>query len=173
MRINDYVLYTLTCAGAVAGQTLGQPSLSYLGFMNMTLGTFLTSGDTGLGQQVTIPVTGGTISGPKVNGKVLTFGADWGLLDSSGIYHPDVRINIQTYDGALIYVQAHGSEQANSAAQATNLGVLRVKFETGYANYTWLNDIAATAIYELLGPLGASTGILVDVWETTPPPIKA
>ncbi len=36
------------------------------------------------GFRVIVPVIGGTIRGPKVNGEVLPFGADWILLRPDG-----------------------------------------------------------------------------------------
>ncbi|EHK19998.1 uncharacterized protein TRIVIDRAFT_203086 [Trichoderma virens Gv29-8] len=172
MRIGNYITYVLASAGAIAGQQLGLPSLNYLGFMNITLGSFLTVGDVGLGQQVTIPITGGTVRGARVTGTISSFGGDYGYFDAKGIYHPDARLNIQTDDGALIYVQLAGSELATNEGQPDNRGILRVKYESGHTNYTWLNSVAATAMYEILGVIGHSTYLLVDAWETKPPQKK-
>lgn len=165
MRTADYITYFLACAGTVAGQALAKPSLNYLGFVNVTLGSALDAGDVGLGQQVTIPITGGTASGPSVTGKVLSLGADWGSYDAKGFYHPDARINVQTDDGALIYIQLWGTQLENDEGQADNhRGIVRVKYETGHANYTWLNFVAATGIYELPAD-GQDTYLVADIWE--------
>ncbi|OPB37506.1 hypothetical protein A0O28_0044180 [Trichoderma guizhouense] len=173
MRTGDYITYALACAGAATGQTLGRPSLNNLGFMNLTLGSFLTVGDVGLGQQVTIPITGGTVRGSRVTGKISSFGGDYGYFDAQGFYHPDARLNIRTDDGALIYVQLDGTEIPTNKGEPDNRGILRVKYESGHANYTWLNYVAATAIYEIPGVIGQNTYLLVDVWETKPPRNKA
>ncbi|UKZ72650.1 hypothetical protein TrVFT333_000283 [Trichoderma virens FT-333] len=159
MRIGNYITYVLASAGAIAGQQLGRPSLNYLGLMNITLGSFLTVGDVGLGQQVTIPITGGTVRGARVTGTISSFGGDYGYFDVKGIYHPDARLNIQTDDGALIYVQLAGSELATNEGQPDNRGILRV-------------NVAATAMYEIPGVIGHNTYLLVDAWETKPPQKK-
>ncbi|KAL7963446.1 hypothetical protein V8C34DRAFT_322293 [Trichoderma compactum] len=141
MRTADYITYFLACAGTVAGQALAKPSLNYLGFVNVTLGSALDAGDVGLGQQVTIRITGGTVRGPSVTGKVLSFGANWGSYDAKGFYHPNARLNVQTNDGALICMQLFGTQLENDEGQAEgHRGIGRVKYETG------LNFVAATAI---------------------------
>ncbi|KAL7915306.1 hypothetical protein GGI35DRAFT_178183 [Trichoderma velutinum] len=172
MKTADYITYVLACAGTVAGQVLGRPSLNYLGFMNLTLGPPLVAGDDGLGRQATVPITGGTVRGSRVTGKVLSVGADYGSFDATGFYHPDARLNIQTNDGAFIYVQLYGVQLANDQGQPDTRGIVRVKYEAGDTNYTWLNSVAATAIYEI-PTAGHNTYLLVDVWETKPPQKKA
>ena len=53
------------------------------------------------------PVTGGTFSGPGLNGTVLSGGADW-ITQVSGHSALDVRITLETDDGAHIYMTYRG-----------------------------------------------------------------
>jgi hypothetical protein len=53
-------------------------------------------------------VTGGTVTGPRVSGKLRPVGGDWLTLRKDGIAVLDVRAPIETNDGALIYVTYPG-----------------------------------------------------------------
>ena len=55
------------------------------------------------GVRMIAPITGGFVKGPKINGEVLVFGADWLLFRSDGVGEIDVRGTLQTDDGELIY----------------------------------------------------------------------
>jgi hypothetical protein len=53
-----------------------------------------------------IPITGGTVTGPRVNGKVLAGGADFQLILGGGTQaHLDARYVIELDDGTRIFVQ--------------------------------------------------------------------
>ncbi len=52
--------------------------------------------------RVTGNITGGTVWGPKVNGKILPMGADWSVVHPNGIVDVDCRAMIETNDGAHI-----------------------------------------------------------------------
>jgi hypothetical protein len=53
-------------------------------------------------------VTGGEVSGPRLQGRVRAVGADWFLLRRDGVGQLDVRTTIETHDGALIDVSYPG-----------------------------------------------------------------
>jgi hypothetical protein len=68
-------------------------------------------------------------------GKILNIGADWLLVDRRGNARPDTRYNLQTDDGAYIYVQTEGPSLADDTI------LLRGKFETDTnGTYAWMND---------------------------------
>lgn len=56
------------------------------------------------GERLHIPITGGTISGPKLNGKILPGGSDWPLILPDGQSQIEAHYTIETDDGTLIYV---------------------------------------------------------------------
>src|ERR1700730_14090074 len=60
------------------------------------------------GTRVTAPVPSGTFDGPRLRGKVLPGGGDWTLLRSDGVLELDLRMTLETDDGALIYVTSFG-----------------------------------------------------------------
>ena len=84
-------------------------------------------------------IGGGTFSGPGLNGTVLPGGADWMTVESghSGL---DVRITLQTDDGAYIYLSYVG------VMHPTESGLywkVTPNFQTSSEKYDWLNHIVA------------------------------
>ena len=108
------------------------------------------------GQRMIFDVTGGTFEGEKLRGKVLASGGDWILVDDQGVGHLDVRITLETDDGALLYVQYYGilelKEEVMTAiggGKPTEFGdvyfMTQPRVETGDERYKWLNNIIAVA----------------------------
>lgn len=146
----------LTAAVAVTGVSAAAapkpPTLSFLYSVNITMGATLDIGTTTIGSRGILPIIGGTFWGPKLSGNI-SAGIDWGLTDSKGTFSPDAVYVLQTTDGARIMVRERG--------HAPNVNLL---FETGHANYTWLNTAVGYAS-------GAPTadGVALDVWQISPP----
>ena len=101
-------------------------------------------------------VTGGTFEGEKLRGKVLASGGDWILVDEEGMGHIDVRITLETHDGAFLYVQYYGRLEINKAVMTalgggkpTEFGdvhfMTQPRIETGDQRYKWLNNIITVA----------------------------
>ena len=59
------------------------------------------------GTRVIAPITGGVFEGERLRGKVLG-GGDWTLLRSDGVLELDLRITLETADGALISMTSFG-----------------------------------------------------------------
>src|SRR5437016_13905554 len=60
------------------------------------------------GTRVIAPITSGSFEGPRLRGKVLPGGGDWTLLRSDGVLELELRITLETDDGALIYMTSFG-----------------------------------------------------------------
>src|SRR5437899_12936577 len=60
------------------------------------------------GTRVIAPITGGAFEGPRLRGKVLPGGGDWTLLRSDAVLELDLRITLETDDGALINMTSFG-----------------------------------------------------------------
>src|SRR5207244_11990830 len=60
------------------------------------------------GTRVIAPITSGTFEGLRLRGRVLPGGGDWTLLRPDGVLELDLRITIETDDGALIYMTSFG-----------------------------------------------------------------
>ena len=121
------------------------------------LGDHQIIGPSSHGTRVIIPVIGGTVKGPKVNGEVLSFGADWILLRPDGMFELDVRITVRTDDNELIYVYYRGlSNVSPEIRERIQKGedvdpseyYFRTTpiFETGSEQYSWLNQIICVGV---------------------------
>jgi len=125
-------------------------NLEYEFTYNATLKDPLQIGAGPYGTRLVFEVTGGSLDGPRLKGKVLTGGADWLLLGPDGWGRLDVRIQLLTHDGAGIYVVYSGLidmnekvQRALAAGSSTDYGdqYFRAtpRFETGDPRYGWLN----------------------------------
>lgn len=94
--------------------------------------------------------TGGTAEGKRLSGKLLTGGGDWLLLGPDGYARLDVRAQMLTDDGAVLYVYYTGVLEMNAkVAEALAKGATTdygdqyfrttPRFETGDPRYAWLN----------------------------------
>jgi hypothetical protein len=61
-----------------------------------------------LGTRRVIPIEGGTVQGPKLQGVILSGGADWQLIDRDGTAIIDTRYLMRTGDGTLIVITTQG-----------------------------------------------------------------
>jgi hypothetical protein len=107
------------------------------------------------GTRTIAPVTGGTFEGERLRGKVLG-GADWLLLRGDGVLELDLRLTLETDDGALIYLRSFGLRHGPADVIAALGRGERVdpasyyfrttpRFETATPRYEFLNRLLATA----------------------------
>src|SRR2546429_348914 len=64
------------------------------------------------GTRLTAPITDGHFEGPRLRGKVLPGGGDWTLLRGDGVLELDLRLTLETDDGALIHMTSFGGRHA-------------------------------------------------------------
>ena len=106
------------------------------------------------GTRSIVPVTGGDFEGPRLRGKVMPGGGDWLLLRSDAVLELDLRITLETDDGALIYMTSfgfrHGPPEVLAAlARGESVDPSRYyfrtapRFETSAAQYGFLNRLIA------------------------------
>jgi hypothetical protein len=107
------------------------------------------------GTRVIAPITGGTFEGPRLRGKVLG-GGDWIITRSDSVLELDLRITLETDDGALIGMTSFGIRHGPPdvlAALGRGESVDRSKyyfrtaprFETSAPQYAFLNRLIAVA----------------------------
>jgi len=60
------------------------------------------------GTRVTAPIASGHFEGPRLRGTVLPGGGDWTLLRGDGVLELDLRLTLETNDGALIHMTSFG-----------------------------------------------------------------
>ena len=105
------------------------------------------------GTRVTFPITGGRFEGDRLRGNVLAGGDDWTLRRSDGVIELDLRITLETHDGALIHMTFEGIRDDRAPGGAYFRTVSR--FETAEARYSFLNRLLAvgTAAIGADGPV--------------------
>ena len=86
---------------------LPEPRLTRVYRLEAVLGEPVDLGDVSQGHRRIVPLTGGTFTGPELNGKLLPgASADWQIVLPDGTTLGDIRYTLQTDAGALIYVQS-------------------------------------------------------------------
>jgi hypothetical protein len=108
------------------------------------------------GIRTTAPITSGHFEGPRLRGKVLPGGGDWTVLRPDGVLELDLRITLETDDGALIQLTSfglrHGPPEVIAALArgetvdpASYYFRTTPRFETGAPRYAFLNRLFAVA----------------------------
>ena len=98
---------------------LPAPRLTHVYRLEASLGEPLDLGQTDQGRRRIVPQTGGTFSGPELNGKLLPgASADWQRLLPDGTALADIRYTLQTDGGHLLYVQSRGVRHGSPAVLA-------------------------------------------------------
>ena len=109
-------------------------------------------GETQAGNRRIGLVAGGTFEGPRLRGTVLPGGADWIIVRPDGVTMLDVRLVLQTDDGATIGLTYKGLRHGPAAVmEKLNSGQfvdpseyyfrIALTFETASPKYAWLNQI--------------------------------
>lgn len=109
-------------------------------------------GETGIGYQEIVAVCGGRFEG-KINGEIMDFGGDWGLLHSSRINELNTKYLLKTDDGAFISAECSGKlimeydDMLKVSEEDGDRYYFRqiIRFTAGEEKYRWLNEIVAVA----------------------------
>ena len=98
---------------------LPEPRLTRVYRLEATLGEPLHLGYVAQGHRRIVPQTGGTFTGPELNGKLLPgVSADWQIVLSDGTALGDIRYTLQTDTGELLYVQSRGVRHGSAEVLA-------------------------------------------------------
>ena len=100
------------------------------------------------GLRLNVYITGGEVTGPKLNGRIRPVGADWLTVRTDGVAILDVRATMETHDGALIYVSYSGvGDLGESGHQNFLRGDLPTilplrtapRLQSSHIDYAWVN----------------------------------
>lgn len=97
------------------------------------------------GSHLIVPVLSGTFNGPKLRGTVAAPAGDWITVRPDGSSVIDLRLPLQTDDGQNVYLTARGI--AYTQPDGALFARILPAFETGAANYAWLNNVVAVGVY--------------------------
>ncbi len=150
---------------------LRAPDLRHFCTLEVHAGPVRNLGMGRLGQRRVVPIIGGTVSGPRLNGKILPGGGDWMTVGHDGVALMDARYVVETADGALVEVidqgYRHGPEDVMKslvAAEPTSPESYymrsSVRLEAGDAAYAFVNRMVFVGT-------GAKTptGVQIEVYS--------
>lgn len=131
--------------------TLEPPRLEHLCDLLVTVEPPIEAGDGPFGLRRVIPITGGRVRGPRMNGRVLAAGADFQVVTGGTTAHLDARYLIELDDGARIFVHNTALRHATPETTAKLMRGEPVppadvyfrcqpRFETGDPRWAWLGD---------------------------------
>jgi hypothetical protein len=103
-------------------------------------------------------VTGGTVAGPRLRGRLRPVGGDWFTLRRDGVGQLDVRATIETEDGALILASYEGIGDAGPEGyerflrgELPKVLPLRTgpRIRTAHPQYQWLQRLFCVGVGEV------------------------
>lgn len=120
------------------------------------LGEALVVGAGPYGTRMVVPILGGWAKGPRISGSLVGGGADWVVLGPDGWARLDVRGQIQTGDGAVIYASYGGVLELTEKVMTAMTSTAETSFEDQYfrttprlecgdERYAWVNQTVFVA----------------------------
>jgi Protein of unknown function (DUF3237) len=132
------------------------PALLPMTRIECEVGSIHSLGITPTGERRYVPLSGGRVSGPELNGQIVEGGVDWQWLRSDGVIEIAAHYVIRADDGGLIEVRSDGLRHGSAevlAQLARGETVPRdamyfrtaVRFTSGAAAWAHLNRVIAIA----------------------------
>ena len=126
------------------------PKLDHVCTLTVDLDPIRQMGRGRAGQRRIIPIIGGTVRGPELQGRILNLGADWQTIYEDGLAELDTRYAMETHDGATIEIVNYGFRhgpaevlEAIARGEPVDPGSYymrtQARLETGDPRYAWVN----------------------------------
>jgi len=128
-----------------------------------TLGPAQVVGETPNGRRQSVALTGGTVSGPGISGRILPGGGDYQSIRSDGAVIIDADYMIQTDDGVIIHVRNVGVVVPPTQGRPAYAWAAP-KFEAPNGRYGWLNDAIFVSRISGVGD-PSHPGFRLTVWK--------
>ncbi len=133
------------------------PALVPMCFVRCEVGALVTLGAAKYGERRFVPLGGGKVQGPELQGTLVEGGVDWQVARADGVLDIAAHYVIRTADGALVEVQSDGMRHgppevmarlARGEAVAPHEYFFRtlVRFTTGAPQWLHLNKTMAIAV---------------------------
>jgi hypothetical protein len=143
------------------------PKFEFVYECEATLTPAVEMGKTVEGQRRIIPITGGTIRGPKIRAELLNGGWDWNLSRNDGAGSVEAAYYMKTDDGVLIRIVNKGVGGGTPPPPAANgerfFMFTHPEFEAPVGKYDWMNRSM------FIGTLGArkdaQNAVLIRVFQ--------
>jgi hypothetical protein len=149
---------------AFAAESAKVPAPTAFAFEEVaTLSPAQVLGQTPLGRRQSIPITGGTFSGPGISGRIVPGGADYQLVRSDGAVMIDADYMLETDDHVIIHVRNVGLIVPPAKDRPAYFWAAP-RFDAPAGRYAWLND----AIFvSKIGPTGDKDhpAVRITIWK--------
>ncbi|WP_242482055.1 DUF3237 domain-containing protein, partial [Paracraurococcus ruber] len=122
------------------------PAMEFIGQVEVAVGPPRRIGAGPGGERRIIPILGGRVGGPRLQGEVLPGGADYQLIRPDGVAEIEARYTLQLTDGALVYVVNRGIRHAAPEDMARLLRGEPVPAERVYFRTAPVFETAAPAL---------------------------
>jgi len=149
------------------------PALMPMAQVRCEVGGLVSLGSAKYGERRYVPLLGGTVAGPELNGDIVEGGVDWQVNRADGVLDIAAHYVIRAGDGGLIEVQSdgmrHGAPEvmarlARGDAVARDEYFFRtlMRFQTGAPHWLHLNKVMALAVGQRQAKL-----VVLDVYRIT------
>ncbi len=136
--------------------TPAAPPLEFVAHLAIDVGAPIDLGGLPDGHRRMVPILGGTVTGPRLRGRVLPAGADHQHLRSERVTELDARYVVETDDGARIAVHNVGLRVGSAADVAALLRDEPVdpdriwfrsqpRLSTAHPDHAWINEMLFVA----------------------------
>ena len=125
------------------------PTVEFVFEERVTLAPATVVGETPSGQRQYIPITGGTIKGPKLNGRVIPGGWDYQNRLAQGCFSMTADYFLQADDGTIIHI-LNESFSCGTPGPDGQRSFFHPRFEAPIDSaYAWMNGGSFVAVLEL------------------------
>jgi len=149
------------------------PALLPMTQVRCEVGALVSLGAGKYGERRYVPLRGGTVAGPELNGHVVDGGVDWQVNRADGVLEIAAHYVIRADDGGLIEVQSDGMRHGPPevmARLARGDAVPRddyffrtlMRFQSGAPAWAHLNRVMALAVGQRL-----AQRVVLDVYRIT------
>ena len=149
------------------------PVLVPLAQVRCEVGALVSLGPAKYGERRYVPLLGGTVAGPELNGDIVEGGVDWQVNRADGLLDIAAHYVIRAGDGGLIEVQSDGMRHGPPdvmARLARGDDVARdeyffrtlMRFQTGAPQWLHLNKVMALAVGQR-----EAKWVVLDVYRIT------
>ena len=133
------------------------PRLAFAARLRIDVAAPLVVGETGAGLRRVINITGGSVEGARLSGRILPGGADFQVIRADGLTLLHARYVVETGPGELVYIEnsglRHGPPEAMERIKRGEyvdpaLIYFRTTpvFESGTARHQWLTRAVFTGV---------------------------
>ena len=112
---------SLGASGPIVAQEMQQgpaaatPELTWVFSIMVEVDPAIEQGEIDGGRSRFIPITGGTVYGPRLQGEVISGGGDWQTVRPGGLTEIEARYFVRAQDGTVIEIHNPGVRVADAA----------------------------------------------------------